>query len=99
MADQTRTPPVVPIKLSASLDGFPIEVEVMATLDQLPALVERLRGIGAVPPASPAAVAAETERSAPVCKYHGPMKPSAKVNGGWYCPAKMGDGSYCKEKA
>lgn len=37
------------------------------------------------------------EREAPACQYHGPMKPSQY--GGWYCPSKMGDGSYCKEKA
>jgi len=34
----------------------------------------------------------------PVCPYHGPMKESTKVKGTWFCPAKMGDGSYCKEK-
>ena len=33
-----------------------------------------------------------------LCKYHGPMKPSPKVPGTFFCPAKMGDGSYCKEK-
>ncbi len=26
------------------------------------------------------------------------MKPSTKGNG-WYCPAKMADGTYCKGKA
>ena len=35
--------------------------------------------------------------NAPVCQYHGPMKRSKKFNG-WYCPQKMGDGSYCKEQ-
>jgi hypothetical protein len=33
----------------------------------------------------------------PVCQLHGPMKPSKY--GGYYCPSKMGDGSYCKEKS
>ncbi|MCB0163780.1 MAG: hypothetical protein KDI79_06115 [Anaerolineae bacterium] len=33
----------------------------------------------------------------PVCPYHGPMKRSKKFEG-WYCPQKMGDGSYCKEQ-
>lgn len=33
----------------------------------------------------------------PVCPYHGPMKRSKKFNG-WYCPQKMGDGSYCQEQ-
>lgn len=35
----------------------------------------------------------------PVCQYHGPMKASTKKPGSYYCPAKMGDGSYCKEKS
>ena len=38
---------------------------------------------------------------APICPYHGAMKPST-VKGKehtWYCPKKMADGSgYCKEK-
>ncbi len=34
-----------------------------------------------------------------VCEYHGPMKESTKRPGSWFCPAKMGDGSYCKSKA
>ena len=34
---------------------------------------------------------------APTCQYHGPMKRSKKFEG-WFCSAKMGDGSYCKEK-
>ncbi len=33
---------------------------------------------------------------APLCQYHGPMKPSNY--GGYFCPSKMGDGSYCKSK-
>lgn len=40
----------------------------------------------------------EERRQAPICKWHGPMKPS-KAPGKFFCPAKMGDGSYCKEEA
>jgi hypothetical protein len=40
---------------------------------------------------------ASANNDAPICPYHGPMKRSKKFNG-WYCSAKMGDGSYCKEK-
>jgi len=43
-------------------------------------------------PQTPAA--AET----PVCQWHGPMKASTKAVGTWYCPSRMGDGSYCKER-
>jgi hypothetical protein len=36
--------------------------------------------------------------NAPACKYHGEMRRSKRFSG-WYCPAKMGDGSsYCQEK-
>jgi hypothetical protein len=31
----------------------------------------------------------------PQCPSHGPMKPSTKGKG-WYCPAKLADGSWCK---
>ncbi len=41
----------------------------------------------------------EQQQTAPVCQYHGPMKESTKRPGTWFCPQKMGDGSYCKSKA
>ena len=34
----------------------------------------------------------------PRCQWHGAMKESTKAKGTWYCPAKMGDGSYCKSR-
>ncbi len=34
----------------------------------------------------------------PTCKWHGGMKESIKAPGTWYCPSKMGDGSYCQER-
>jgi hypothetical protein len=34
----------------------------------------------------------------PRCPTHGPMKPSTKAKGAWYCPAKMADGSYCQSR-
>jgi hypothetical protein len=35
--------------------------------------------------------------AAPICNLHNrPMKPSKY--GGWYCPAKLADNSYCQEK-
>ncbi len=46
-----------------------------------------------------AAHAAETQAPPRVCEYHGPMKESTKRPGTYYCPSKMGDGSYCKSKA
>ena len=52
-------------------------------------------GNGAPPPTTDAPAA--QNGNVPVCQYHGEMKPSKF--GGWYCSAKMADGSYCQEKA
>jgi hypothetical protein len=98
--------PAAPVKPSATftihalMDDFPFEVSFAGSADQLAATVQRLRDLGAVPPtpAARAAVEAEKERSAPVCEFHGPMKESSKRPGTYYCPAKMGDQSYCKSK-
>lgn len=92
--------PPVTMRIAAVFDGFTVEVECIGRIEQLPATIRRIRELGGVPAvvASPAAVAAEAEREAPICPYHGPMKPSTKRLGTWYCPAKMGDGTYCREK-
>ncbi len=39
-----------------------------------------------------------TPAQTPVCQWHGAMKESVKAPGTWYCPSKMGDGSYCHER-
>jgi hypothetical protein len=41
--------------------------------------------------------AAPAAANVPTCQYHGPMKPSNF--GGFYCPKKLHDGSYCQSKA
>src|SRR5262245_22845242 len=46
----------------------------------------------------PATSGPDAPPAAPVCPYHGPMKASDKAPGTWYCPKKMGDGTYCKER-
>lgn len=93
-------PPAV-FEIQALLDEFPVTVTCEGTAEVLKATVKRLREIGAVPPtpAARAEVAAEREREAPVCQWHGPMKESLKAPGTWFCTKKMGDGSYCKSKA
>lgn len=92
--------PAATFTIHALMDDFPFDVSFAGTADQLAATVQRLRDLGAVPPtqAARAAVEAEKERSAPVCEFHGPMKESTKRPGTFYCPAKMGDQSYCKSK-
>ena len=95
-----RPKPSATFTIHALMDDFPFDVSFSGSAEQLAATVQRLRDLGAVPPtpAARAAVEAEKERSAPVCEFHGPMKESAKRPGTFYCPAKMGDQSYCKSK-
>jgi ribosome maturation protein Sdo1 len=90
--------PLPTFTIHALIDDFPFDVSFSGSTDQLAATVERLRAIGAVPPtvAARLAVQEEKERGAPVCQFHGPMKESSKKAGSYYCPAKMGDGTYCK---
>lgn len=80
---------------------------------KLASITQALESAGCRPPAPPVAAANGTPAptnggyvapppagaAAPICKYHGVMSPSKKVSGGYYCPAKMGDGSYCQEQS
>lgn len=93
--------PMPMFTLHALIDDFPFDVQFSGSVDQLAATVKRLRELGAVPPtiAARAAVQEERERAAPVCEFHGPMKESSKRPGTYYCPAKMGNGDYCRSKA
>lgn len=88
-------------RIDILLDEFPVTVELNGSGADLVNTLARLRELGAVPPTPAAAESARAElaRSVPVCKWHGPMKESVKAPGTYYCSAKMGDGSYCKEKA
>jgi hypothetical protein len=87
-------------KVNATLEGFPVEIEFEGKADTLKALVDKLKAIGAQPPAQtkPAAAAAPTTDAPPKCNLHNrPMKPSKKP-GAWICTARLADGSYCKEE-
>ena len=66
----------------------------VALLNKLDKVLDHLEQMGAEP-----AKRGQQTGGGKVCKYHGPMKESTKAPGTWYCPAKMADGSYCKEKA
>lgn len=59
---------------------------------------EQFGDVAAAEPAQrPAPPATST---APICNVHNrPMKASAKPEGGWYCSAKLRDGTFCKERA
>jgi hypothetical protein len=69
-------------------------------LERLQTLLERYPAAPAQPASAPHATTPQTPAvsETPVCLYHGPMKASTKAVGTFYCPSKMGDGSYCKER-
>ncbi len=77
--------------VSRAIDASAEAVKVLAERGAKPTAV--------VTPATGATNANGANDGAPVCQYHGAMKPSTKQPGAYFCPNKMGDGSYCKEKA
>lgn len=84
--------------ITATIDGFPVQIAVEGKADALRGMIDRLKAIGAEPPqaASKQANAAGT----PLCPVHGSkMKPSKKP-GSYFCPRQAEDGNgYCPEKA
>lgn len=95
--EQNLPPPKFTIHII--LDDFPIDVQIVGSAKRLRNALKSLREIGAVAPAAARQARTERAREAPICPYHGPMKESTKRPGTWYCSHKMGDGSYCKERA
>jgi hypothetical protein len=86
--------------ITAQLEGFPITIELEGKASDLKQIIDRLKAIGAQPPAlsKPAAAATSTTDAPPKCNLHSrPMKPSKKP-GAWICTARLADGSYCKEQ-
>jgi len=82
--------------VTAVIDGFTVQVEMSGKASDLRTLLDKLKQLGAHPPASapPKAVP-----SAPLCPHHQkPMKASRKP-GAWFCPHRMENGEYCPEKA
>lgn len=90
--------------ITATLDGFPIVIEGEGRAGDLKIIIDRLKSIGAEPPAvaqpiSALTVGEPTKKSAPVCPVHRtPMKASRKP-GAWFCPRRTDDGDFCPEKA
>jgi hypothetical protein len=90
---------------SATFDGHIGGVKVLltsrgATFEQFAANVQAVRALldPSTAPATTTASAPATsgQATAPVCPTHGPMKPSSKAPGTFYCTKKLYDGSYCK---
>jgi hypothetical protein len=97
----TATQPQSSAKFSitATIDGFPIQVEVEGKADSLRAMIDRLKAIGAEPPQLAPARTEPAKKSAPLCPDHGtPMKPSRKP-GTYFCPRQADEGGYCPHKA
>ena len=93
--------PTVPAKftITASIDGFPVSVEVEGKADILRAMIDRLKAIGAKPPVAQAVQPEPTKKSVPLCPDHGtPMKASRKP-GAFFCPRRIDDGDFCPHKA
>jgi hypothetical protein len=87
--------PAAKFIISVMIDNFPVTLEFEGRADNLRAMIDRLKAIGATPPeAAKSSVGISTD-DAPICEFHGKMK---QGNYGWFCPKKMGDGSWCKAK-
>jgi hypothetical protein len=88
--------------ITAIVDGFPVEISVEGKADNLRAMIDRLKAIGAEPPVAQASTPAQVEqpkKGAPICPvHHTPMKASRKL-GTWFCPRQADDGGYCPHKA
>jgi hypothetical protein len=87
--------------ITASIDGFPVSVEVEGKADALRAMIDRLKAIGAEPPVPQNLQTSEPTKVAgvPRCSVHNaPMKPSRKP-GKFYCAKRADDGEYCRETA
>lgn len=86
-------------EVQALIDGFPVKINIEGRADDLRAIVDRLKAIGATPPAAVAGpVAPGAVPVKPVCPIHNtPMKPSRKP-GGWFCSKRTDDGDYCDQK-
>ena len=74
--------------IAAELEGFPVQIEIEGKADNLKALLERLKAIGAQPPQAKPLEQAKPA-GAPLCPVHGkPMKASRKP-GSFFCPHRM----------
>jgi hypothetical protein len=92
--------PACRFSITATLDGFPIEIQGEGRPGDLRTIVDRLKAISATPPQRSQAVTAEpTKKTAPLCPDHGtPMKASRKP-GTWFCPRQTDDGGYYPHKS
>lgn len=103
MSEQPNTP--LSITIHAQLDGWPVDLALDLPPARLPAALLRLAELGYTPRAAPDTGVRPTTLSGanagpPCCPLHGTakVKESERKPGSFFCAAKMGDGSYCKER-
>lgn len=91
--------PPATFTVNAMLDGFPFTVAFTGTVEQLPATIDRLRSIGATPPAQKHEWN-YTPEGLPICPKHGvPMKKREKQGDTWYSHVAIddqGEELYCR---
>jgi hypothetical protein len=86
-------------EVQAVIDGFPVKINIEGRADDLRAIVDRLKAIGATPPAAAAAGATSAKGEPPTCPVHNSkMRPSRKP-GHWFCAMRTEDGDFCEHKA
>ncbi len=83
--------------IAAEVEGFPVTVEVEGKADALKTMIERLKTIGAVPPASKPGAKTEARTGAPLCPVHNTAMKASRKPGKFYCARKADDGEYCRE--
>ena len=92
--------PAARFTITATIDGFPVSIEVEGKADALRGMIDRLKAIGATPPTATSAEQLAAKVGVPVCPTHNvPMMASTKRNGSYFCPKKADDGGYCRHKA
>jgi hypothetical protein len=92
--------PQTKFTITATIDGFPIVLEGEGRADSLRALIDRVKAIGALPPAAQASQAtASTSVGIPRCPVHNAQMKASRQPGKFYCAKKAADGDYCRETA
>lgn len=89
-------------RITAEIDGFPVTIEVTGKAEALRGMIDRLKVLGATPPAKPAPAAAATgtpepatkAEQAPKCPSHRSVMKKGRKE--WFCPRKDGD-DFCDE--